>query len=133
MGRDSAGRSGDRLATILIIEDESHLRRDISELLAYSGFGTLEAANGADGLELAESGQPDLILCDITMPGMDGLQVLQRMRANPRTAAIPFVFLTARAEGELRDILARAGADDYLAKPFTLDQLHAVIQSNLTS
>jgi CheY-like chemotaxis protein len=119
------------MATILIIEDENHLRRDISELLAYSGFSTLEAANGVEGLQLAESGKPDLILCDITMPGMDGLQVLHRMRANPSTSAIPFVFLTARAEGELRELLSRAGADDYLAKPFTLEQLHAVIESNL--
>jgi CheY-like chemotaxis protein len=121
------------MATILIIEDEGHLRRDIGELLGFSGFATLEAADGATGIRLADEHQPDLILCDITMPGMDGLQVLETVRANPATAHIPFVFLTARAEGELRDILKRAGADDYLAKPFTLEQLHTVIENNLGS
>lgn len=121
------------MATILIIEDEGHLRRDISELLGFSGFQTLEAANGSTGIALAQAHHPDLILCDITMPGMDGLQVLEQIRANPATAAIPFVFLTARAEGELREILKRAGADDYLAKPFTLEQLHGVIERNLGS
>ena len=119
------------VATILIIEDEDHLRRDIGELLGFSGFVTLLASNGLIGVQMAEMHLPDLILCDITMPGMDGLHVLERLRANPATASIPFVFLTARAEGELREILKRAGADDYLAKPFTLEQLHAVIENNL--
>ena len=119
------------VATILIIEDEDHLRRDIGELLGFSGFVTLLASNGLIGVQMAETHLPDLILCDITMPGMDGLHVLERLRANPATASIPFVFLTARAEGELREILKRAGADDYLAKPFPLEQLHAVIEDNL--
>lgn len=119
------------MATILIIEDEAHLRRDISELLGFSGFTTLEAANGFTGIALAQAHQPDLILCDITMPGIDGLQVLEQVRANPATEGIPFVFLTARAEGELREMLKAAGANDYLAKPFTLEQLHNVIEVNL--
>jgi CheY-like chemotaxis protein len=119
------------MATILIIEDEHHLRRDIGELLGFSGFTALEAEDGPAGIRLAERELPDLILCDITMPGMDGLQVLERLRANPATAGIPFVFLTARAEGDLRQILKRAGASDYLSKPFTLDQLHEVIERNL--
>ena len=121
------------VATILIIEDESHLRRDIGELLGFSGYHTLEAEDGSDGIRLAASQHPDLILCDITMPGMDGLQVLAQLRANPETAHIPFVFLTARAEEDLRVTLKRAGANDYLAKPFTLEQLHAVIEGNLIS
>lgn len=119
------------MATILIIEDENHLRHDVSELLGFSGFTTLEAEDGLAGIRLAEEYLPDLILCDITMPGMDGLQVLEHLRANALTAAIPFVFLTARAEGDLRQTLRRAGANDYLAKPFTLDQLHEVIERNL--
>lgn len=121
------------MATILIIEDENHLRRDVSELLNFSGFATLEAEDGLTGIHLAEMHLPDLILCDITMPGMDGLQVLERLQANAQTAAIPFVFLTARAEGDLRQKLRQAGASDYLAKPFTLDQLHSVIERNLRS
>jgi CheY-like chemotaxis protein len=119
------------MATILIIEDETHLRRDIGELLGFSGFSTLEAEDGRAGIQLAEAHMPDLILCDITMPGMDGLQVLEHLHANPQTVGIPFVFLTARAEGDLRGMLKRAGASDYLAKPFTLDQLHSVIERNL--
>ena len=122
-----------RVATILIIEDESHLRRDICELLGFSGYETLEAGNGAAGLQKAIQHVPDMILCDITMPGMDGLQVLEQVRANPLTAHIPFVFLTARAEEDLRDVLKRAGANDYLSKPFTLDQLHEVIEANIST
>ncbi len=120
-----------QMATILIIEDENHLRRDIGELLGFSGFDTLEAEDGPAGIRIAAAHLPDLILCDITMPGMDGLEVLERLHANAETAAIPFVFLTARAEGDLREILKRAGASDYLAKPFTLEQLHGVIERNL--
>ncbi|HYO88877.1 MAG TPA: response regulator, partial [Candidatus Limnocylindrales bacterium] len=74
------------MATILIVEDENNLRRDISELLGYSGFTTLEAPNGATGVALAQAHLPDLVLCDISMPGMDGLEVLERVRANPETA-----------------------------------------------
>lgn len=121
------------VATILIIEDENHLRRDICELLGFSGYQTLEAGDGLRGLQLATELMPNLILCDITMPGMDGLQVLAKLRANPQTAHIPFVFLTARAEEDLRETLRRAGANDYLAKPFTLEQLHEVIEGNLAS
>lgn len=120
-----------RVATILIIEDETHLRRDICELLGFSGYQTLEAADGESGARMAAEHAPSLILCDITMPGMDGLQVLAQLRSNPQTARIPFVFLTARAEEDLRDTLKRAGANDYLAKPFTLDQLHTVIEENI--
>ena len=116
---------------ILIVDDDTGIMVALKFLLEQNGYDTLIAFSGEDAMEVVERHHPDLILCDITMPGMDGLQVLEQIRANPATAAIPFVFLTARAEGELREILKRAGADDYLAKPFTLEQLHGVIERNL--
>jgi DNA-binding NarL/FixJ family response regulator len=87
------------------------------------GYHALAAANGRDGLALARSEKPDLILCDIMMPQMDGYEVLRALRADAATAAVPFIFLTAK--GEKHDLRAgmNLGADDYLTKPASRDEL----------
>jgi len=104
---------------ILIIEDEPTLRRQMARLLKYEGFEVLEADGGNAGVAAAGSGRPDLIICDIMMPDLDGFGVLQALRNRPQTAMIPFIFLTALAESRSLRHGMEQGADDYLTKPYT--------------
>jgi two-component system, sensor histidine kinase and response regulator len=85
------------MKTILIIEDEPQIRNNIQELLYLSDFDTLVAENGLQGLELAQDQHPDLIICDLMMPDLDGYGVLIRLRQNSYTATIPIIFLTAKS------------------------------------
>lgn len=117
--------------TILIIEDSETLRQIIINFLEEAGHQVVSAHNGEMGLRLSQSCQPDLILCDIVMPQMDGYEVLKQLRQHPQTAATPFVFLTAKAE---RPDIRRGmilGADDYLTKPFTQQELIEAVQAQL--
>jgi CheY-like chemotaxis protein len=84
------------MSKILIIEDQAPMRRNIALMLELEGFEVLVAENGRKGLELAKTAVPDLILCDVMMPEMDGHGVVQLLRADPRTATVPLIFLTAR-------------------------------------
>jgi DNA-binding NarL/FixJ family response regulator len=116
---------------ILVIEDQAEMRRNVAFILEQEGFRVSVAANGAEGLRLAKSVAPDLILCDVTMPGIDGHQVLDLVRDTPVFAHTPFVFLTARGEREdIRKGMA-LGADDYLSKPFNHDELMACVRGRL--
>lgn len=116
---------------ILIIEDDSLTRWLLREILEESGFITLEAPNGLIGLTLAKSDQPDLILCDIKMPELDGFQVLSEIRQNPDTKSILFVFLTGKADlSELR-LGINSEADGYLIKPLSMGKLLAEVKSIL--
>ena len=101
------------MSTLLLIEDHAPLRLNLEEILAFEGFQILTADNGLTGLDLARKQHPDIILCDIMLPGMDGLEILARLRGDNFTRGIPFIFLTAK--GEPRDIRAgmNLGADDY--------------------
>ena len=83
---------------ILVIEDEPEMRRNITALLRYHGYDPIEADNGRAGVELARRGKPDLILCDVMMPELDGYGVLQALQQDPELALIPFIFLTAKGE-----------------------------------
>jgi len=119
------------MKTILIIEDDAGLRENLRDVLRLEGFATLEVADGIAGIALATECRPDLILCDITMPGADGHAVLTALRQNPATNTIPFVFLTARSEpAEIRRGM-NLGADDYLGKPVDLDDLLAAVRARL--
>ncbi|HXS68261.1 MAG TPA: response regulator transcription factor [Candidatus Polarisedimenticolia bacterium] len=112
---------------ILIIEDEPEMRRNIAALLRYRDYEPLAAENGKRGLELARRERPDLILCDVTMPELDGHEVLRRLRADEALALIPFIFLTARGEKEDLRSGMNLGADDYLTKPVgNLDLVRAI-------
>lgn len=119
------------MSTLLLIEDHTPLRRNLEEILTLEGHRVLAAADGPSGLRLAQQQRPDLILCDIMLPGMDGLEILARLRADAATRAIPFIFLTAK--GEPRDIRAgmNLGADDYLPKPVSRGDLLASIRARL--
>ena len=105
------------MTRILLIEDQAPMRRNLSLMLRMEGFEVLAAENGRAGLEVARREKPDLILCDVMMPELDGHGVLENLRADPVTATIPFIFLTAR--GDKPDVRQgmNLGADDYLTKP----------------
>ena len=103
--------------TILIVEDNLLNLELVSDLLADEGYSTQQAQSGEEGLRLAELAPPSLILMDLRMPGMDGYATLRALRANPRTAHVPIVALTAQAmNGDEQAVLA-AGFDGYISKP----------------
>src|SRR5690606_30377480 len=112
---------------ILVIEDAQSLRRDIVEMLSFEGYEVVGAEDGLVGIERAREEMPDLIICDIMMPGRDGYGVLEELRSDPATASIPFIFLTARTDRvDVRQGM-ELGADDYLTKPFTASELLATV------
>ncbi|MBN1965567.1 MAG: response regulator, partial [Anaerolineae bacterium] len=106
------------MTRVLVIEDEEPIRENIIEILEMEEFEAVGAANGLLGVEAAQENPPDLIICDITMPGLDGYEVLLQLRQDTATASIPFVFLTARADRSFMRHGMELGADDYLTKPF---------------
>jgi signal transduction histidine kinase len=116
---------------ILVIEDAQSLRRDIIEMLSFEGFMVEGAENGVVGIARAREYLPDLIICDIMMPAMDGYTVLEKLRQDKLTATIPFIFLTARTDRvDMRQGM-ELGADDYLTKPFTAVELLATVRTRL--
>lgn len=116
---------------ILVIEDEPQMLRNLVTILRAEGFRPFSASGGEEGAAAASRDVPDLILCDLMMPGLDGFGVLSRLRADARTARIPFIFLTAR--GDRTDMRSgmNLGADDYLTKPIRVDDLLAAIHARL--
>jgi DNA-binding NarL/FixJ family response regulator len=117
--------------TILIIEDQPDMRENIVTILEMEGHTVLEAGNGHDGLARAREEKPDLILCDVMMPKMDGHEVLQLLREDSSIAGTPFIFLTARGEkSDFREGM-NLGADDYLTKPVSADELLGTIAARL--
>ncbi|WP_181307080.1 response regulator [Rufibacter sp. XAAS-G3-1] len=112
---------------ILLIEDNQEIRENTAEILSLANYRVVEAENGKMGVDLARKEQPDLIICDIMMPQLDGYGVLHLLSKSPDTSSIPFVFLTAKSEKEDFRKGMKLGADDYLTKPFDdLELLDAV-------
>jgi len=116
---------------VLVIEDEPSIRNNIMLMLKVERYAATGAENGRVGLELARSDPPDLILCDVMMPEMDGFAVLEALRAEPRLAEIPFIFLTALDDRSSTRRGMNLGADDYLPKPFTRNELMEAVNSRL--
>jgi CheY-like chemotaxis protein len=116
---------------ILVIEDEPSVRANILELLEAEEFDVVSAENGFIGALWAQQHLPDLIICDVMMPEVNGYEVLSTLRQDSRTATIPFIFLTAMADqGDIRHGM-QLGADDYLLKPFTRAELLGAIATRL--
>jgi phosphate regulon transcriptional regulator PhoB len=118
-------------ATVLVVEDEP----DIAALVRYhaekAGFRCLAAADGATGLRLVREQRPDLVVLDLMLPGLDGLEVCRQLRRDPATAGIPIVMLTAKAEEVDRIVGLELGADDYVVKPFSPRELMARVKAVL--
>ena len=112
------------MTCILLIEDNHNLREEIVNVLELECFEVVEAENGRVGLTRLEEGlRPDLVLCDLMMPDMDGFETLKAIRANPQTHTLPVIVLTARDDEECRTKGSELGADDYVTKPFKIPDL----------
>jgi two-component system, sensor histidine kinase and response regulator len=117
---------------ILVIEDQPEIRSNLLELLEAENFQTYEAEDGSEGVQAAQEHLPDLIICDVMMPELDGYDVLNLLRQDSKTAMIPFIFLTAKATGEDLRKGMNLGADDYLSKPFTRTELLGAVNTRLS-
>jgi DNA-binding NarL/FixJ family response regulator len=119
------------MTRILVIEDERVMRRNLVTLLELENYQVTAAENGRRGVELAKANPPDLIVCDVMMPGLDGYGVLRELTREDLTAEVPFIFLTAK--GERCDVRAgmNLGADDYLVKPVNQEELLEAIEARL--
>lgn len=116
---------------ILFIDDNADLREEILEALQFEGFDVLGASDGLEGIEVAKLEKPDLILCDIRMPEIDGFEVYKQIKSHTSTALIPFIFLTALAEQDEVRKGMEIGVDDYIVKPISLEDLLRVIYIRL--
>lgn len=119
------------MTTILVIEDMESLREEILETLSFEGFIVLGAENGAIGVQMAKENLPNLVICDVMMPELDGYGALKALRQDTTTVGIPFIFLTAKADKSNIRQGMDLGADDYLTKPFTTDELLGAIAARL--
>src|SRR4051812_19394278 len=117
------------MKTILVIEDNNDIRENVEEILTLSDYKVLTAANGKEGIESAQKNTPDLIICDIMMPGIDGYGVLHVLHKEPATQNIPFIFLTSKSERSDFRAAMEMGADDYITKPFSGNELLNAIES----
>ncbi len=116
---------------ILLIEDNNEMRENTAEILELANYSVITAVNGRSGVEKAAKELPDLIICDIMMPDLDGYGVLYLLSKNLDTAGIPFIFLTAKSEkADMRKGMSM-GADDYLTKPFEEMELLNAIEARL--
>ncbi|MRR16997.1 MAG: response regulator [Deltaproteobacteria bacterium] len=117
------------MAKILIVDDE----KDIADLVAYNlekeGFDTIKAYDGGDVLKIVKTQKPDLIILDLMLPRMNGLDLCKAIRANPETAHLPIIMLTAKADEVDKIIGLEIGADDYMTKPFSVKELMARVRS----
>ena len=119
------------MAKILVIEDEATIRTNLVRVLRFENHEVFAAEDGQLGLLAACSQHPEIILCDIMMPKMDGIAVFEAMRKHPELMGIPFVFLTARADRTEVECKLSSPVDDYLVKPFNLQELLDVVNRNL--
>ncbi len=115
------------MASILLIEDEHTIREELVDALSFEGFQAISAGDGETGVVLAKQHVPDLVICDILLPGINGYEVLQQLRATPETTNIPVMFLSALNNPQDVELGFSLGAKAYLTKPFRLAQLMEII------
>ncbi|MCB0166849.1 MAG: response regulator [Anaerolineae bacterium] len=116
---------------VLYVEDEKDLREPISQMLEFLGYEVDCAINGAEGVQKAESWQPDFILMDIRMPKVDGFEATRRLRSNPNTKAIPIFILSAYDDAKTRASCREVGADGFFSKPADIEKIDATIRRTL--
>lgn len=117
--------------TILAIDDDELVSMTIQRSLKLYGYHVMVAKSGAEGLQLARRHRPDMFILDVIMPGMDGYQVARQVRGDPLLQELPILFLTAKAKDEDKIEGFRAGGDDYLTKPFNIEELHLRVKAIL--
>ena len=115
---------------ILVVEDNEKNMKLVRDVLEATGYNTLEASTGEDAVELALSNEPALVLMDVQLPGIDGIEALARLRGDVRTASIPVLALTAQAMSGDRERFLEVGFDGYLAKPINVDELLQAVQEH---
>lgn len=121
------------MSTVLVVDDDPMNCELLRALLQSADCSVVTAQDGARALASASSARPDLILMDVQMPGMDGVEVLHLLRADPATASIPTIAITARAMPEDEDGLMKAGFDGYLSKPVDIDLVRETVRRHLSS
>jgi DNA-binding response OmpR family regulator len=119
------------LGTILVVDDDADIRRFVEMNLRLEGYRVMSAADGAMALAMASTDVPDLVLLDVMMPGVDGIEVTRRLRSDSRTSTLPIIMLTAKSMTADRVLGLTAGADDYIIKPFDTLELVARVRSTL--
>ena len=119
------------MTKILVIEDEAPIRDKIVAVLKYENYDVIHAPNGREGVDSARENRPDLIICDVLMPDMNGYGALEALREDPDTSDIPVIFLTAAASrADMRKGM-ELGADDYITKPYTVEELLVAVRTRL--
>jgi two-component system cell cycle response regulator DivK len=118
---------------ILVVEDNANNRKLVRDVLQFKGFEVAEATNAEEGLELAQSRQPALILMDIQLPGMDGITALKHLRNDDQTRNIPVIALTASAMSDDRELITAAGFDGYETKPIRVARLQEIVLEGLAA
>ncbi len=118
-------------ATVLVVDDEIHMRRLAARILELAGYTVLEAASGSEALRIIEETPPDVVTCDISMPGMSGFELLTAIKALPAGAKIPVIMLTALGQNKDISRATALGAAAYIAKPFSSAKLIETIQRQL--
>jgi DNA-binding response OmpR family regulator len=118
---------------ILIIEDNERNLKLVRDVLQFNGFQTVEARTAEDGLALASANPPDLVLLDLQLPGIDGLEAFRQLRGSSSTAGVPVVAVTALAMKDDRERVLRAGFDGYLEKPISVRELPGQVRAFLTA
>src|SRR6056297_2559235 len=116
---------------ILIIEDEQEVREEITDILKFEGYDVIPVSGGAEGVKAAVENSPDIVICDILMPEMDGFEVLQKIKSHPAFSLVPFIFVSAMAERKSLRKGMEQGADDYLFKPFSREELLKALESRI--
>jgi CheY-like chemotaxis protein len=116
------------MKTVLVIEDNEDIRENTAEILEFSGFSVIAVDSGEHGLSAVFDSRPDVILCDIMMPGLDGYDVIRKLKGDPLTSGIPFIYLTSSGEKGDLELASDMGANGYVRKPFEGSQLVAEIQ-----
>ena len=119
------------MSVILIVEDNERNLKLVRDVLQVKGYSTLEAVTGEDGVKLALEHKPDLVLMDIQLPGINGIEALGQLRANPVTAAIPVIAVTASVMQNDRKMITEAGFDAYVGKPINLKEFLDAVRKGL--
>ncbi len=119
------------MTVILVIEDDLPVRTTIIDVLKNESIDVYSARNGIVGLHIAREQMPDLIISDVVMPGLDGYGVVRELRKDPKTATIPIILLTARVDRNDQRQGMEDGADDYVTKPFTINELMTAVGAQL--